>query len=37
MIGDLFLGFIVLCMAFLVAYPLFNLVTATYRERRSRR
>ncbi len=33
MIGDIFLGFIVVCMAVLIGYPLFKLMVSSYRPR----
>jgi hypothetical protein len=31
MVGDIFLGFIVACMAVLVGYPLFKLMASSFR------
>lgn len=31
MVGDIFLGFIVVCMAVLVGYPLLKLVASNFR------
>ena len=33
MVGDIFLGFIVVCMTVLVGYPLFKLLVSNYRPR----
>jgi len=37
MVGDIFLGFIILCMAILVGYPLLRLAVSSYRPRRRER
>lgn len=37
MIGDIFLGFIIICMAVLVGYPLLRLTISSYRPRRRER
>ena len=37
MVGDIFLGFIVVCMAVLVGYPLFKLLASNYRPKAKER
>jgi len=37
MVGDIFLGFILACMAILVGYPLLRLTVSSYRPRRRER
>jgi hypothetical protein len=37
MVGDIFLGFIMVCMAVLVGYPLLKLVVSNHRPRAKER